>query len=319
MPTVAPRKVTVPPAPTSTKAGGAKRRKPVSHRKFVVGFLVPFGLLFVAMYLAPIAYAIVESLYTVKRSGLGLGPSTTEFAGLDNFARVFSDDAFLTAIGRVLLFGAVQVPVMLGLALLLALLLDSTVVKFPGFFRIAYFIPFALPVVVSALLWSFLYSPGSSPYQKLFALLGISVDFTGGDTVLWSLANIVTWAWTGYNMLIIYSALQALPEDIYEAARLDGASGWQIAWRIKIPLVRPAITLTAVMSVIGTLQLYNEPAIVKHIAPAIDSKYTPLMLAQTAGLENSDYNFAAAVSVVLALGTFLVSFLILRFARRKAV
>ncbi|WP_436499230.1 carbohydrate ABC transporter permease [Actinokineospora sp. HUAS TT18] len=304
-------------AAAARPAPAPKRRKQVSHRGFILSFLIPFGVLFVAMYLAPIAYSIVESLYTVKRSGLGLGPSETVFAGLDNYARVFADDSFLTSVGRVLLFGAVQVPVMLGLATVLALLLDSAVVRFPNFFRVAYFVPFALPVVVSALLWSFLYAPGSSPYQKLFALVGLSIDFTADGTVLWSLANIVTWAWTGYNMLIIYSALQALPTDIYEAAKIDGASGWQIAWRIKLPLVRPAITLTAVMSVIGTLQLYNEPAIVKHIAPAIDSKYTPLMLAQTAGLENSDYNFAAAVSVVLALATFALSFVILRFARRK--
>ena len=295
------------------------RRRSVSHRRVILGFFVPFGVLFVAMYLAPIGYAVVESLYTVHRSGLGLGPSTTVFSGFGNYLRVFSDDAFFASVGRVLLFGAVQVPVMLGLALLLALLLDSTVVRFPGFFRVAYFVPFALPVVISALLWSFLYAPGSSPYQQLFGILGMSVDFTGSGTVLWSLANIVTWAWTGYNMLIVYSALQAIPAELYEAARLDGCSGWQIAWRVKVPLVRPAITLTAVMSVIGTLQLYNEPAILRHIAPAIDSKYTPLMLAQSVGLDNSDYNFAAAVSVVLAVATFALSFVILRFARRKGL
>lgn len=313
MPTVAPLKA---PAPAPIKAAGAKRRKPVSHRKFVVGFLVPFGLLFVAMYLAPIAYAIVESLYTVKRSGLGLGPSTTEFAGLDNFTRVFSDDAFLTAIGRVLLFGAVQVPVMLGLALLLALLLDSTVVKFPGFFRIAYFIPFALPVVVSALLWSFLYSPGSSPYQKLFALVGLSIDFTGGDTVLWSLANIVTWAWTGYNMLIIYSALKAIPGELFEAAALDGCRGWRVAWHVKIPLVRDALVLTTVFSIIGTLQLFNEPAVMEKISTSVGSRYTPLMFIRATGLDNHDYQYAAASSVVLALITFALSFGFFRFTRR---
>ena len=282
-------------------------------------FVLPFGLLFLLFFIAPIFYAIYQSLFRSQRSGLGLGAPTVNFNGLSNYLQVIHDPDFYTGVGRVLLYGIVQVPVMLGAALLLALLLDSTVVRFKSFFRLAFFVPYAIPGVIAALMWGYLYDPGLSPIVKGLSALSLGApDFLGAGTVLWSIANIVTWAWAGYNMLIIFAALQAIPTEIYESARLDGASGWQIAWRIKIPLVTPALILTCIFSIIGTLQLFNEPQILTTISNNISTSYTPNLYAYYTAFGNNNYYYAAAISVVLAVVTFVLSFGFLRITRRQA-
>jgi multiple sugar transport system permease protein len=282
-------------------------------------FILPFGLLFLVFFITPVFYAVYQSLFRSQRSGLGLGAPTVDFNGLNNYLQVIHDPDFYTGVGRVLLYGIVQVPIMLGLALLLALLLDSTVVRFRSFFRLAFFVPYAIPGLVAALLWGYLYDPGLSPIVKSVSALGLSTpDFLGVNTVLWSIANIATWAWTGYNMLIIFAALQAIPTEIYESARLDGASGWSIAWQIKIPMVTPALILTCIFSIIGTLQLFNEPQVLTKISNNITISYTPNLYAYNTAFSNNNYYYAAAITVVLALVTCVFSFGFLRITRRQA-
>lgn len=288
------------------------RRKGFGLRRAILIFIAPFGILYVLFYVVPIAFAIYQSLLTVERQGT-FGPATQVFGGLTQYVQVFQDTDFWTSVLRVLLFGIVQVPVMLGLALLFALLLDSPLLRGKKFFRLAFFAPYAVPGVIAAIMWGFLYSPALSPFTALTK----NVDFLGADLVLWSIANIVTWVYIGYNMLIIYSALLAIPQEIYEAARLDGANNWQVAWRIKIPMVMPAIILTAVFSIIGTLQLLAEPQTLRSFSTAISSTYTPnLAVYTTASIPN--YSLAAAFSVVLAIATFILSFVFLKLTQRRA-
>src|SRR5690349_9820430 len=245
-------------------------------------FLLPFLLLFTLFFILPIIYAIYQSLYKSQRSGLGLGAATVSFNGLANYVDVVRDPNFYTSVGRVLLYGVVQIPVMLGIALLLALLLDSATAHFKPFFRVAYFVPFAIPGIIAALLWAFFYQPVFSPIDKGFQALGLpQPDFLGPNTVLWSIANIVTWTYAGYNMLIIFAALQAISTDIYEAARVDGASGWQLAWSIKIPLVVPALVLCCIFSIVGALQLFAEPQVLSTISNNISTSFTPVYYTYT--------------------------------------
>jgi multiple sugar transport system permease protein len=280
--------------------------------KALTFFILPFALLFAAFYVAPILYAIKQSLYKVERQGT-FGKATEVFGGLAQYERVFSDGPFWESIGRVLLFGIVQVPVMLGLALIFALLLDSGLVKGRRFFRLAFFVPYAVPGVIAAIMWGFLYSPNLSP----FTVLTGNIDFLSAELVLWAIANVVTWVFVGYNMLIIYSALLAIPSDVYEAARLDGAGQMRIAWSIKIPMVRPSLVLTAILSIIGTLQLLAEPQVFRSFSSAVTSTYTPNMtIYATSAIPN--VSLAAAFSVVLALATFVLSFTFLRITRGKA-
>jgi multiple sugar transport system permease protein len=321
-------------APAAAAAGGEReeatgpppRRRRSRHGRHgragwaPVMFLGPFGVLFVVFFLLPIGYAIYESLLKVHVSGLGLGPNSTvtAFAGLSNYAQVFSDSSFLRGVGRVLLFGIVQIPVMLIFATVLALLLDSVTVRFKRFFRLAFFLPYGIPGVLAALLWSFLYLPGLSPVVAALHGAGFgTVNFLGVNSVLWSIANIVTWEYTGYNMLIIYAGLQAIPADLYDAGRLDGAGEWKMATRIKLPMVASSLVLTAIFSIIGTLQLFSEPQVLREITNNISSSYTPNLFSYTQAFADNNPNYAAAIAVVLAIGTFILSFGFLKLVQRR--
>jgi multiple sugar transport system permease protein len=306
---------------TPAAAGSSRRRRRRGRAGWApVMFLAPFCLLFALFFLLPIGYAIYESVLKVHVSGLGLGPNSTvtEFAGLSNYAKVFSDSAFLSGVGRVLLFGVVQIPVMLIFAAVLALLLDSVTIRFKRFFRLAFFLPYGIPGVIAAILWSFLYLPGLSPIVAALRDTGFgTVDFLGVNSTLWSIANIVTWEYTGYNMLIIYAGLQAIPADLYDAGRIDGASEWKIATRIKLPLIRTSLVLTAIFSIIGTLQLFSEPQVLRAITNGISSSYTPNLYSYTQAFVSNNPNYAAAIAVVLAIGTFILSFGFLKLVQRR--
>ncbi len=298
--------------------GGAprRRRRLPPHVKF----LAPFGVLFTLFFPLPIGYAVYESFLKVHSSGLGLTPGSTStvFAGFSNYSQVFADSSFINGLGRVLLFGVVQIPVMLVFATVLALLLDSVVVRFKRFFRLAFFLPYGIPGVIAAILWSFLYLPGLSPIVSALHGVGFgSVSFLGSRSVLWSIANIVTWEWTGYNMLIIYAGLQAIPADLFEAGRIDGASEWKLATRIKIPMVSGALVLTGIFSIIGTLQLFSEPEVLRSITTNVSTTYTPNVMAYTQAFTDDNPYYAAAIAVVLAVGTFILSFGFLKIVQRR--
>ncbi len=310
--------VVAPPTTSASPAAAPRRpgRSGVRSRAWL-WFILPFLVPFVLFYLLPIGYAIVQSLTKTERTGGIFGETTTTFAGLEQYSRVVSDPAFLRGVGRVLLFGVVQVPIMLAFALLLALLLDSAVARLKRTFRIAFFLPYGIPGVIAALMWAFLYSPQLSPIVDLLEGGGIGVDFLGSGTILWSIANVVTWTYTGYNMLIIFAAMQAIPQSVYEAAKVDGAGGIRTAWSIKIPLVLPALVLTGVFSIIGTLQLFTEPIVFRAISTNVTSSFTPNLLAYTTASANN-YPLAAAISVVLAVATFILSFTFLRATARRS-
>jgi multiple sugar transport system permease protein len=301
----------------AARPAGSRPRKPreskvrVQHTGAILAFVLPFGILFGLFYLVPIGYAVYESLLVIKREGT-FGAATEVFGGFSQYILVFQNGPFWQSIGRVLMFGAVQVPVMLGLALLFALLLDSPLLRGKRFFRLAFFVPYAVPGVIAAIMWGYLYSPNLSPFSAVTE----NINFLSADLVLWSIANVVTWVYVGYNMLIIYSALLAIPTELYEAARLDGAGQLRIAWSVKIPLIMPAIVLTAIFSIIGTLQLLAEPQVFRSFSSAVTSTFTPnLTVYSTSSIPN--FNLAAAFSVVLALATFVLSFTFLKFTQRK--
>jgi multiple sugar transport system permease protein len=283
------------------------------------GFLLPFLALFLLCFIAPIGYALYESLLKVERTGaLGLGGETREvWAGLSNYTHALEDDRFTAGFGRVLLFGAVQIPVMIVLATGLALLLEAASARWVGFFRTAFFLPYGVPGVIASILWGFLYVPGISPLVEMAHSAGWDVDFLSRGTVLWSIANIVTWQFTGYNMLVLIAQLKAVPGELYEAARIDGARAWQIAWHIKLPLIRPALVLTTVFSIIGTLQLFAEPKVLKPLSNSIDSGYTPNLAAYNEAFTSNNQHIAAAEAVLLALVACVLSFGFLRLVGQR--
>lgn len=289
-------------------------KAPRLPRSPAVVFLAPFALLFLATYLLPSVYALYKSFFVIRREG-AFGAPREELGGFDNYVRAFHDADFLRGIGRVVAFGAVQYPIMILLALVLALMIDSELARSTRVFRMAYFAPYAVPAVIATLMWSFLYSPDLSPIVGWLGNLGLAVDFLGSDAVLWSIANIVTWAFCGFNLLILLTALTAADREIYQAARLDGASGWQIIRYLKLPLLRPALVLATVFSIIGILQLFTEPQVLSGLATSITTDYTP-SLAAFNQVNANNYPYASALAMILALSTAVLSATFMWLVRR---
>jgi multiple sugar transport system permease protein len=232
---------------------------------------------------------------------------------------VFHDAYFWDGVRNMLIFGAIQVPVMLLLALFFALLLDSGIPRLRSLFRLGYFLPFAIPSAVAALMWGYLYGQSFGPFAQIaHALHFAAPTFLTESGILPSIGNIVTWQYTGYNMVIMFAALQAIPPELYEAARMDGAREWQIAFYVKTPLITPAIVLTCIFSIIGTLQLFNEPQILQTIAPsAVNGHITPNLYAYQLAFQDQQLDYAASVAFTLGLVIAILSTLFLFIVNRR--
>lgn len=281
-------------------------------------FLTPFLIGFLLTYVVPIGYAFSQSLHEKKSSGIGFGPVRTVYVGFDNFASILADGTFWTSVLRTLLFGAAQIAVMLGISLLLALLLDGVAARAVRFFRAGLLIPYVIPGVVSTLIWLFLYSPTASPIVDIGDRLGTTVTFFGGLNTYLSLGNLLTWQGIGFNMILISASLQALPRELYEAARLDGAKEWRIAWSVKVPNITGILVLTGMFSLIGRLQLFTEPLFLRYVAPeSISTDFTPMLEIFDRAFKTGDYQYAAAESLILAAVTGILAFVFYRVTNRK--
>lgn len=296
-------------APKAAQRSSKPKRSNAAKRENRTGwaFMAPFALLFAFVFILPIGWAIYSSFFRQVVSGGGAyggGELVNQFVGLENFRYVITSSDFWAGVGRVVIYTLIQVPIMIIAALALAMIIDSFVVKHISGFRLGYFLPYAIPGVVASIIWVYLYNGQISPLVKGLAALGINVDFFADNIVLASMANITTWTFTGYNMLIFLAALQAIPHDLYEAARIDGANGWQIAMKIKLPNVRSAALLAMLLSIVGTIQLFNEPQIMQTADPGISKSFTPMMMAMNTSqgtLTPSGDGPASAVAIMMAL------------------
>ncbi|MFJ8130464.1 carbohydrate ABC transporter permease [Streptomyces hydrogenans] len=275
--------------------------------------LTPFFLLFTAVLVVPIGYAVWLSLFTEKQSGLGFGGSETVFTGLGNYATALGDRAFRDGFGVLLGYCLLYVPLMMGGALGLALLLDTALARARRFFQLALFLPHAVPGIIAALIWVYLYTPQLSPVVRAMEAGGIGFDFFSPEGALPSVVNIALWEWLGYNLIIFYAALQAIDRSVLEAATVDGAGAWRVAFSVKIPLLRGSLAMVGLFTVIGSLQLFTEPLILSRgTGSAVTSTWTPNMYAYSAAFDRNDYGLAAAASILLALTAALLSFAVTR-------
>jgi multiple sugar transport system permease protein len=275
----------------------------------------PFLVVFALTFLAPIGYAAYLSLFR-EQAFFG----TTEFVGLDNYVDVFTDAKFWEGSRRVLLFFVVQVPIMLGLALVAALAIDSTRVYATRFFRLVIFLPYAVPGVVAVLMWGFMYGTNFGLAADLNDLFGTSIAPLSNSWMLASIANIVTWEFVGYNMLIFYAALRTVPGEIYEAAAIDGAGALRTVLSIKLPALRGAIVIATIFSIIGTFQLFNEPNILRTLEPnVITTYYTPNLYAYNLSFGGQQYNYSATVAIVMGLLTAVIAYVVQLRGSREAM
>jgi multiple sugar transport system permease protein len=288
-----------------------KRRAGADHRgRAGLVMTTPFVVLYVLFFLAPLIYSVVLSLRS---------PRTNGFVGLFNYRNVVGNSEFWSAVWRMVYFGLIQVTVMIIIALALALLLDSPYIRGRKFFALAYFVPYAVPGVIAALMWAFLLEPDLDSALKVPHLLGV----TSGDVnplsyrlVLYAMMLIVTWEWAGYNMTILLTSLTSVPREVLESGKIDGASELAIAWRIKLPLIRRTVAFITVISIIGTLQLFAEPMILNDIA-SIGTEYSPNQIIYNTAFAFGNEQLAAAQSIVLALITVVATAAFYGIMRRR--
>lgn len=310
-------------ATTARTRAGARTARPGAAPYL---FTLPAVALFLAFFALPIGYTAYLSTRRIKVSGLGLGKGSRREvgAGLANYRDALTDGELWSGVLRVLAYGTLVLTVMLGLALVFALFLDHLLLRArrsrtARFARIAIFLPYAVPGVIASLLWGFLYLPSMSPVEDLTDALGLpSIGFLEGAAITPSIANVAVWGGVGFNMLVLYTALRTVPGELYEAARVDGASDLQVTLQIKLPMLVPALILTTVFSIIATLQVFTEPWTLRALANGIGSAWSPLMKIYTDAFIEGDIYAAAATSMVISVISLVLSFGFLRVVQNRA-
>ncbi|MFE6736482.1 carbohydrate ABC transporter permease [Microbacterium sp. NPDC057650] len=267
-------------------------------------FVGPFMLVFALVLIAPLLYAIYLSLFRETLVG------GNHFVGFDNYVLALNDPKFWDATLRVTLFLLIQVPIMLALSMVAALALDSARLRYVPFYRLSLFLPYAVPGVVAVMIWGYMYGSQFGLVADINHLFGIELPAPLSNSfIMIAIGNIVTWEFVGYNMLIFFSALQAVPQELYEAAEIDGAGAYRTIFSIKIPSIRGAIVVATLFSIIGSFQLFNEPAVLQSIAPnVINSYFTPNLYAFNLSFAGSQFNYAAAIAIVSGIITMVVAF-----------
>lgn len=272
-------------------------------------FVGPFLFFFVIVFIAPLLYAIYLSFFEPKMVwGVSEGE---QFVGFDNYVALFQDPNFWSGVVGVALFLLIQVPIMLGISLFLALALDSGRLWGAKFFRISVFLPYAIPAVVATLMWGFLYGTRYGVLGSFNRAAGTSIDFFTPQLIWVGIGNIVTWCYIGYNMLIMYSTLKTIPSSLYEAAAIDGANEFHIIRAIKIPALRGSLMIAIIFSIIGTFQLFNEPNVMQQMSNNVITTYfTPNFYAFHLAFEAHRSNYAAALAIVMGVITVVVAYVV---------
>jgi multiple sugar transport system permease protein len=278
-----------------------------------LAFVTPFMIMFTLFMIVPLAYAVYQSLYTTKLIG------GTSFTGFSNYSTVLQSGPFWGGVIRVAIFGAIQIPIMLTIAFFFATIFDLGVAKWGRVFRAIFFIPYAVPIVVSALMWGFLFDPEFGPFDKFMEAIGFhNFNWMSSTLMVPTIIIIAIWEWTGYNCVILYTALKSVPRDVIEAAILDDTPLWKIILRIKLPMVRPAIVMLVFLNTIGAMQLFIEPFILNNYqAGVITNTWTPVLDIYNTAIGDGEYQLGAAMAVVLALIVVVISVGSLAFRNRR--
>ncbi len=276
-------------------------------------FLTPAVLLIALTSFYPMIQAVILSFQT--SNGV-----KTEWAGLRNYERLLSDGTFHQALFNNFFYLIVQVPIMLLIALILATLLNGKDLKFKGIFRTAIFLPCATSLVSYALIFNTLFQQDGFINNTLInmGLLAEPFNFFADP---WASRIIIVvalvWRWTGYNMVFYLAGLQNIDYSIYEAARIDGASSVQIFSKITVPLLRPVILLTAIMSTNGTLQLFDESVNLTGGGPANATITMSHYIYDTSFLHSPKLGYAAALSIVVLLLVAILAFIQMRVGDKR--
>lgn len=279
-------------------------------------YLAPATILIFIMSFWPIIQAVITSFKTGSSANMQWANPLTY-----NYTRMFQDAVFKRSIRNTFLYLIIEVPIMLVLAILLAQLLNNKHLKFKGLFRTCVFLPCATSLVSYALIFKSLFAT-QGLINTILVKLGIlenNFNFLGTG---WSAKIIIIvaliWRWTGYNMVFFLAGLQNIEYSVYEAAKIDGASGWKTFWSITVPLLRPTIVMTAIMSINGTLQLFDESVNLTKGGPANATiTMSHYIYNGSFGEGVANFGYASAMSVIVFIMVAILAFINLKVGDKR--
>jgi len=286
------------------------------YRHFYL-FISPFFILFAVFGLYPLVFSLYLSF--VEWDGLG----ARKWVGLSNFTNMFYDDIFFRSLWNTIVIGIMHIPPMFIGAFLFALLLNASWLKFRGLFRAAFFLPCVTPMVVIAIVFGLLYGQDTGFLNYLITQIGALFPWLHLKPVPWlvseqwskpSIAVLLVWRWTGYNMVLMLAGLQGISQEYYEAAKIDGAGALQRMWYITLPLMRPIFVFCGIMSLIGTVFMFDEIFVLTQGGPGISSANFGLYLFSTS-FNEFRFGRASAMAYTVALVVLVFSLVILKFRK----
>ena len=279
-------------------------------------FSAPVLAIIALVFVLPTALAMALSVTDYSVYALA-DWANLRFVGLGNFVDLFSTPLFWRAIGNTALFAVLGVPMAIGASLAVALLLNDATVRWKPLWRVLLFAPYVTSIVATAVVWRFLFNERSGLINRALAAVGAApVDWLGDPhTSIPAILIFVTWKIFGYNMIVFTAALSAVPQDLMEAARLDGAGRWGRFRHVTLPAIGPTLLLAAVMSVAGFLQIFAEPYVMTLGGPA-QSTTTILYFMFDEGFKWWNLGQASAVAFVLFLMILALTMVQTRIGRR---
>jgi multiple sugar transport system permease protein len=281
---------------------------------FVAPALIVIGTFFFLPVLAALAMSLTDfDLYSL----LDLG--NLRFVGLENYWRLLHEPLFWKTLGNTFYFVVLGVPLSIGTSLAAALLVNSKVARFRYIYRTIYFAPVVTTLVAVAVVWRYIFHTRYGFLNYMLDWFSIApIDWMGDPH--WAMPAIVimaVWKNFGYNMIILLAALQSIPEDLYEAARIDGASFWQQFWHVTLPSLRPVLLLVSILTMTGYFQLFAEPYVMTEGGP-LESTKSVLFFMFDEGFKWWSLGRASAVAFMLFVIIFLVTLVQMRIGRREA-
>jgi ABC-type sugar transport system permease subunit len=284
------------------------------------GFSAPFTAILGLFLLVPILASLVLS-FTSFSIGNIQDWSTTQFVGLDNYSKLFGDDVFIRALRNTAYFVVVGVPCTIVLGLLLAVALNQGIGKLRGLFRVGFYLPVVTSIVAIAVVWRYMLDPDVGILNAALAQVGITGPDWLGDpnTTMPSIIALAVWRNIGNSMVIFLAALQTVDPQLYEAARVDGAKGRQLFRHVTVPMLRPAILFTTVITTIGYLQVFEEPFVMTGPNGGADqSGFTASMFVYQQGFRFFNLGYASAAAYTLFVFIAVLAIIQFRFLRPKS-
>lgn len=300
----------------SSQSGLRYRWHNIWVNRWAYVFISPFYILFAVFGLFPIIYSLYLSLHKWN----GIRPPT--FVGLENYQFVFGPggSVFWQSVQNSLIIFLLYVPLMTFLAIVLAVLLNSGYVRFYRFFRTTAFMPYVTSMIAAGFVFQILFASQEGLINLMLQAIGLPaipwLDTVMGTRV--TLAAMLIWAWLGYNMILMLAGLQTIPKDLNDAAKVDGANDWQILWRITIPLLRPIILFSVVLSTAGTFNLFNEVAALTTLTGGTERAIlTPMIKIYNDGFRHFRFGRASAEAYVYFMLIAVFTYIQFRYFGNK--